>query len=176
MRTPRIVAETSSSPRSKLGMNETRFTMKRTGPAGSVLFFLLVGCSVFHERPIQLMSDTAAALKAAKEVSADSLAAEKFRRANEAYFRAQNEYRLKNFAIAEDHAKRAKRLAEESEFEALNQGSNRTSLLPPEIPAGPPPPSTYEPPQGELATEVMKRGTTGNAPSSSGSGASSPPP
>ena len=160
--------------------------MKRAGPRGSALFSFLLpaavalatsGCSIFHDRPTQLMSDTAAALKAAKEVSADTLAAEKYRRATEAYFKAQNEYRLKNFAIAEDHAKRAKRLAEDAEFDALRGGSNRTSLLPPEVPAGPPPPSTYEPPQGELATEVMKRGNTG-APSNpgAGSGASTPPP
>lgn len=165
-------------------MKLTFNSKKRVEPRGSALFLFFLsaaaaisvsGCSIFHERPIQLMSDTAAALKAAKEVSADTLAAEKYRRATEAYFKAQNEYRLKNFAIAEDHAKRAKRLAEESEFEALRGGSNRTSLLPPEIPPGPPPPSTYEPPKGELATEVMKRGTTGT-PQNGGSGASSPPP
>ncbi len=166
-------------------MTLTRIAKKRAEPRGSALFSFslsaviaisVTGCSIFHERPIQLMSDTAAALKAAKEVSADTLAAEKYRRATEAYFKAQNEYRLKNFAIAEDHAKRAKRLAEESEFEALRGGSNRTSLLPPEIPPGPPPPSTYEPPRGELATEVMKRGTTGAPQNGNGSGASSPPP
>lgn len=166
-------------------MNWIRIPTKRAEPCGSALFsfFLTVatgiavpGCSIFHERPIQLMSDTAAALKAAKEVSADTLAAEKYRRATEAYFKAQNEYRLKNFAIAEDHAKRAKRLAEESEFEALRGGSNRASLLPPEVPPGPPPPSTYEAPKGELATEVMKRGTTGTPQNNTGGGASSPPP
>ena len=97
------------------------------------LFFALTisGCSLFHDRPIQLMSETGAALKAAREVSADSLAPEKFRLANEAYFRAQNEYRLKNFAVAEKYARRARRLAEASEFDALRQGSARTSLLPP---------------------------------------------
>lgn len=131
------------------------------------------GCSLFHERPIQLMSDTAAALRAAKEVSADSLAPEKFRLANESFFRAQNEYRLKNFAIAEKYAKRARRLAEESEFDALRQGSNRTSLLPPDEPVGPPPPSTYEEPSGQLATEMMKQGTTAPQTNSGGSGASS---
>jgi hypothetical protein len=119
------------------------------------------------------MSETAAALKAAREVSADTLAPEKFRLANEAYFRAQNEYRLKNFAVAEKYARRARRLAEESEFDALRQGSARTSLLPPEIPAGPPAPSTYEEPQGQLATEAMKQQSTTPSPGSNGSGASS---
>jgi hypothetical protein len=135
----------------------------------------LSGCSLFHDRPIQLMSDTAAALRAAREVSADSLAPEKFRLAGEAYFRAQNEYRLKNFAIAEKYAKRAQRLAEESEFDALRQGSNRTSLLPPEVPQGPPPPSTYEQPQGQLATEAMKQPVQSQSqgPLPSGSGAAS---
>lgn len=116
------------------------------------------------------MSDTAAALKAAREVSADSLAPEKFRRATEAYFRAQNEYRMKNFQIAEDYAKRAKKLAEESEFDALRQGSARTSLLPPEMPVPPPEPSSVEPPQPELATDIMRRGTTAPAPATPASG------
>ena len=133
-------------------------TRARRTAAALVLFFGIAasGCSLFHDRPVQLMSDTASALKAAREVSADSLAPEKFRLANEAYFRAQNEYRLKNFAIAEKYAKRARRLAEESEFDALRQGSSRTSLLPPDVPVGPPPPSTYEAPPGQLATEAMK--------------------
>lgn len=138
-----------------------------------LLFFVLTtGCSLFHDRPIQLMSDTTAALKAAREVSADSLAPEKFRLANEAFLRAQNEYRLKNFEMAEKYAKRAKRLAEESEFDALRQGSNRASLLPPEEPVGPPPPSTYEAPEGQLATEAIKQQNAA-PPASGGSGASS---
>lgn len=156
---------------------KTRFKNKTRVAAfrrALVLIFALSfsGCSLFHDRPIQLMSETAAALKAAREVSADSLAPEKFRLANEAYFRAQNEYRLKNFAVAEKYAKRARRLAEESEFDALRQGSSRTSLLPPEIPAGPPPPSTYEEPAGQLATEAMKQQNAAPSPPS-GSGASS---
>lgn len=121
------------------------------------------------------MSDTSAALKAAREVNADSLAPEKFRRATEAYFRAQNEYRLKNFQIAEDYAKRAKLLAEESEFDALRQGSPRASLLPPEVPVAPPEPSTIKPAPGELASEVMKREASGPAASGTGSGTGSGP-
>jgi hypothetical protein len=149
------------------------------------LFFIFstTACSLMKERPIQLMSDTSAALRAAKEVSADTLAPELYRRATDAYFRAQNEYRMKNFAIAEDYANRAKRLAEEAEFEALKQGSNRTSLLPPEEPVAPPPPSEIAPPRGELATEAMKRQDSGgpvggtmapSAPPASGNAASSP--
>ncbi|MBC7386690.1 MAG: DUF4398 domain-containing protein [Cryobacterium sp.] len=127
------------------------------------------------------MSDTSSALKAAREVSADTLAPEKYRRASEAYFRAQNEYRMKNFVIAEDYARRAKMLAEEAEFEALNQGSSRNSLLPPEVLVGPPAPSTYTPPAGELATEAMKRPISpsnpngGGAASGSSSGTSTSP-
>jgi hypothetical protein len=160
-----------------------RFPLKKRALASSGALFLfsilvssvtLSGCSLFHDRPIQLMSDTTAALKAAREVNADSLAPEKFRLANEAFFRAQNEYRLKNFAIAEKYAKRARRLAEESEFDALRQGSARTSLLPPDIPAGPPPPSTYEAPEGQLATEAMKQQSQApSSPNGNGSGASS---
>jgi hypothetical protein len=150
---------------------------KRAATLRAALFLFLCtagfACSLFHDRPIQLMSDTSAAIKAAREVSADSLAPEKFRLANEAFFRAQNEYRLKNFEIAEDHAKRAKRLAEEAEFDALRQGSARASLLPPEIPVGPPPPSTYVPPEGQLATEVMKK--ENQAPSSGGTAPTTAP-
>jgi hypothetical protein len=128
------------------------------------------------DRPIQLMSDTSAALRAAKEVSADTLAPELYRRATDAYFRATNEYRMKNFAIAEDFAKRAKRLAEEAEYEALKQGSNRTSLLPPEEPTGPPPPSEVLPPRGELATEALKRQDSGGTPGTPTSGTGMPAP
>jgi hypothetical protein len=147
---------------------------KRAKPSGLALFLFpilvssLSGCSLFHDRPIQLMSDTSSAIKAAREVGADSLAAEKFRLAGEAFFRAQNEYRLKNFAVAEKYAKRAKRLAEESEFDALRQGSARTSLLPPEVTAPPPDPSTYEAPAGQLATEAIRKEGQGGSGASSG--------
>jgi hypothetical protein len=153
---------------------ETR--KKGAGRGVLALFFLfmlpLSSCSILKDRPVQLMSDTAAALKAAKEVSADTISAEKYRKASEAFFQAQNEYRLKNFVIAEKYALRAKRYAEEAEFDAMNQGSNRISLLPPEIPVAPPPPSTYVPPEGELATEVMRRGTVGGG--TTGGGATTP--
>jgi hypothetical protein len=164
----------------------TRIKFKKRASAFRQALFLnlavsaLAGCSLLHDRPVQLMSDTSAAIKAAREVSADSLAPEKFRLANEAFFRAQNEYRLKNFAIADKYAKRARRLAEESEFDALRQGSARTSLLPPDVPIGPPPPSTYEVPQGQLATEAMKQPSQNpgsgapNSAASGGSGAASP--
>lgn len=151
---------------------------KRAATLRAALFLFTAlgsaGCSLFHDRPIQLMSDTSAALKAAREVSADSLAPEKYRLANEAFFRAQNEYRLKNFEIAESHAKRAKRLAEEAEFDSLRQGSARASLLPPEVPVGPPPPSTYVQPEGQLATEVMRRESI--APSGGGTAPPAAPP
>jgi hypothetical protein len=157
---------------------------KKRAKASRQALFLFLGyaalslsaCSLFHDRPLQLMSDTAAALRAAREVSADSLAPEKFRLASEAYFRAQNEYRLKNFAIAEKYAKRAQRLAEESEFDALRQGSARTSLLPPEVPPATPPPSTYEEPQGQLATEAMKNPAPIQAPVSGSSAPSTATP
>lgn len=169
-------------------MNGNFGKQKRARRIVAALFFIFTGasCSLLKERPIQLMSDTSAALKAAKEVRADSLAPDLYRRATDAFFRAQNEYRLKNFAIAETYAKRAKNLAEAAEFEALRQGSDRTSLLPPEEPVPPPPPSDIEPPQGQLATEAMRReaeGQTitpgGNTPGAAaqepaGSGASTP--
>lgn len=94
---------------------------------------LFAGCStLLSTRPDQLMSDTAAAIKAAKEVNADTLSPDLFRQAQESFLKAKNDYTLKNYAVAEDHAKYAKKMAEDAEFESLNAGANRVSLAAPE--------------------------------------------
>jgi hypothetical protein len=87
-------------------------------------------CSVFATRPVQDMSDTEAALRAAKEVQADTLAPELYRQANEWFFNARKEYRFKNFELAQEEAVKARRFAEQAEFEALRNGGNRTDVTP----------------------------------------------
>jgi hypothetical protein len=83
------------------------------------------GCSILATRPVQEMSDTAAALRAAKEVQADVLAPELFRKSNEWFFRARHEYKFKNFKLAKEYAYKARFLAEQAEFEALKNGGIR---------------------------------------------------
>lgn len=83
---------------------------------------LSIGCSVATPRPIQEMSNAEAALKAAKELHADTLAPDVYRAASETFYKAKTEYRLKNFDVAKKLAKKAMRLSEESEFEAYLKG------------------------------------------------------
>lgn len=85
------------------------------------------GCSIFYSRPVQEMSDTAASLRAAREVQADTLAPELYRQANEWFFRAKNEYKFKNFKLANEYAAKARYFAEQAEFESLRSGGTRTA-------------------------------------------------
>lgn len=95
-----------------------------------LLALLLAGCSITATRPVQEMSDTAAAIRAAREVQADIRAPELFRQANEWFFRSRQEYKLKNFKEAANYAHRARRFAEEAEYEALNSGATRVTAPP----------------------------------------------
>jgi len=95
------------------------------------------------------MANTAAAIRAAREVSADSVAPEFFREAEEWYFKARQEYRLKNFARSRDAADRARVAAEKAEFQAILGGSKRVSIT-----------STSEP----AATEPVAPEATSPAP------------
>jgi hypothetical protein len=99
---------------------------------GTLLFSILTifSCALTATRPTQEMSDTTAAIRAAKEVQADTLAPELYRQANEWFFRARNEYKFKNFSFADEYAKKAKKFAEQAEFEALRNGGNRTDVAP----------------------------------------------
>ncbi len=111
------------------------------------------------------MSDTAAAMRAAKEVQADTLAPELFRQASEWFFKAKKEYKFKNFKLAKEYGERARRFAEQAEFEAIRNGGNRTEVPP--DPYGnsdtpPPPPSPEEPykyptPEGTPAETFEQR-------------------
>ena len=94
--------------------------------------FIVYGCSILATRPVQEMSDTSAALRAAREVQADTLAPELFRQAGEWFFKAKHEYKFKNFELARKYATSARRFAEQAEFEAIRNGGNRT-----EVPSAP---------------------------------------
>jgi hypothetical protein len=108
------------------------------------------GCSLMVTRPVQDMSQTGAALRAAKEVQADTVAPELYRQASEYFLKAKREYKLKNFDFAKTYAERARRLAEQAEFEAIKAGINRSDdpVLNPlasgtsgmSVPLAPPPP------------------------------------
>jgi hypothetical protein len=84
-----------------------------------------VGCSIFYTRPTQEMADTQAAMRAAKEVQADSLSPEVYREASDWWTKAKHEYKLKNFQMAHDYADKARGLAEQAEFEAIRAGGVR---------------------------------------------------
>ena len=78
------------------------------------------------------MSDTAAAIRAAREVQADTLAPELFRQANEWFFKAKNEYKFKNFEMADDYAQKARRYAEQAEFTSIQSGGSRSDQTAPD--------------------------------------------
>jgi len=104
------------------------------------------------------MSDTSAALRAAKEVQADVLAPELFRQASDRYGSARNEYRLKNFSEAKEFASKARRYAEQAEFESVRSGARRQEDQP-----QPPPPDAvpekygYPEPTGTPAAAYEQR-------------------
>jgi hypothetical protein len=72
------------------------------------------------------MSFTSAAIRASREVQADTLAPELFRQSNEWFFQAKREYKFKNFKLAKKYADKARFLAEQAEFEALRNGGIRS--------------------------------------------------
>lgn len=72
------------------------------------------------------MSDTAAAIRAAREVQADVLAPDLFRRANEIFFKAKREYKFKNFREAKLLANQSRKLAEQAEFDSIKSGATRS--------------------------------------------------
>lgn len=80
------------------------------------------GCSLTATRPVQEMANADIAIKAAKDLNADSLVPELFRGAQDNFFKAKRDYRLKNFENARNYALRATRLAETAEFEAYRLG------------------------------------------------------
>jgi hypothetical protein len=109
------------------------------------------------------MSDTQAAIRAAREVQADTLSPEFFRQANEWFLKARSEYKFKNFSLAKEHAAKARRFAEQAEFEAIRIGGTRTDIPPDPAGAGglppppPPPEDPYPVPTGTPVEEYEKR-------------------
>ncbi len=89
-----------------------------------------VGCAVFAARPVNEMSQTNAAIRAAREVQAETLAPEYFRQANEWFFKAKHEYKFKNFRLAKEYADKARSLAEQAEYESMRGGGNRENDIP----------------------------------------------
>ena len=89
----------------------------------------LLGCSTLTEtRPSQQMLNMEVAIRAAKEVSADTLAPELFRLSNETALIARREYRVKNFENARMAADKARVYAEQAEFESIRNGGKRETL------------------------------------------------
>lgn len=117
---------------------------------------LLGGCTILASRPVQLMSETGAAIRAAKEVQADTLAPELYRQANEWYFKAKHEYKFKNFHLAKEYATKARNFAELAEFQSIRNGGKVSEPPPPEAtPAAAPYP--YPTPTGVPADELERR-------------------
>ncbi len=122
---------------------------------------ILVGCAaVMTGRPTQEMSDTAAAIRAAREVQADTLAPDLFRLATEWFQKARREYKFKNFKEAKEYTELARRYAEQAEFEAIKGGATRNDVVaePAANPGGMTPPE-YATPTGtpvESYTETPK--------------------
>lgn len=110
------------------------------------------GCSMLATRPVQEMSDTSAAIKAAREVQADTKEPELYRQAMEWYSKARQEYRLKNFQLALEYAKKARSFAEQAEFNAVSMGASREEVRDSSSPRGvttEPTPSPYPYPTPE---------------------------
>jgi hypothetical protein len=117
------------------------------GTSFFLVFFILSSCSILYTRPVQEMSDASAALKAARDVQADTMTPELYRQASDWFFRAKQEYKFKNFKQAYEYAEKARNFAERAEFETIrhNGGDNNANVPPPP----PPTPAVSEPPAPE---------------------------
>jgi hypothetical protein len=93
-----------------------------------MLMALAQACAITASRPVQAMSDAEAAVRAAREVNAQSLAAEIYRKSSELLAKARREYRLKQFKTAKKHADEARDYAERAEYEAIRAGGNRQAV------------------------------------------------
>lgn len=141
--------------------------------AVALAMMITLGCSILSTRPVQEMSDTAASIRAAREVQADTLAPELFRQANEWFFKAKHEYKFKNFDLAKSYAERARKFAEDAEFESMRNGGSRTDAPiadpmetglngPPSqpIPTSTPSPYAYPTPTGVPASDSGGNGSS----------------
>jgi hypothetical protein len=92
-----------------------------------VAMISMTGCAIFATRPVQEMSYTTAAIRAAREVQADTVSPDHYLKAIEFFDQAKREYRYKNFKKAYDLAHLARLHAERAEFDALKGGSIRAA-------------------------------------------------
>jgi hypothetical protein len=114
----------------------------------------LTSCAIFATRPVQTMSDSAAAVRAARDANADTLAPDLFRQASDWFFKARNEYTFKNFDLAEEYAIKARKYAEQAEFAAIRiaaAGGTDNAPPPPADPAVPAAPTPAPAPAPEAA-------------------------
>lgn len=112
--------------------------MKRIFERMNQLLFLFVmlgmssaglnGCALLVTRPSQEMYNMGVAIRAAKEVGADTLAPELFRMASEKGLEARREFRVKNFKEAKELAEKSRIYAERAEFESIKNGGKREVL------------------------------------------------
>ncbi len=82
------------------------------------------------------MSDTQAAIRAAQEVQADTLAPDFYRQALEFWDKARREYKYKNFDEAKELSDKARVLAEQAEYQAIRAGGNRSETPPDPMSSG----------------------------------------
>ncbi len=115
-----------------------------------ILLFAGHGCALVTQRPTQSMSDTASAIRAAREVKADTLAPELYRQARELYLAAKREYKFKNFLEAENLSKKSRIFAERAELEAVLNGGERTAAAPDPLGDGAAGGQGAEPPKTKL--------------------------
>ncbi len=117
-----------------------------------------MGCSILVTRPVQEMSDTNAAIRAAREVQANIYAPDLFRQSNEWFFKARQQYKIKNFDLAKTYARRARYLAEQAEIDSISNGGNRSEAYPEDkAPVSAPSPEPYPSPEATPAEVYEKR-------------------
>jgi hypothetical protein len=147
----------------RLHLKNLRWRAQLALTLGVGAFVIFASCSIAVTRPVQEMSDTSAAIKAAKDVQADTTVPELYRQATEWWRRARHEYRFKNFDLALDYAEKARKFAEEAEFEAIKSGGTRAEPTPEPQPA-PMAPSTYATPTSTPAADFQKGASGGGIP------------
>jgi hypothetical protein len=89
---------------------------KRYGFTFGLISLAVLSCS---QRPIEQLSLADVAIKAAQKARADSFASETYRRAENYYLRAKKDYNEGYFDSAKKNADEARRLAEQSEYQAI---------------------------------------------------------
>lgn len=91
-----------------------------------IILVSIAACtSVTATRPDQELAQAVYAVKAAKEVQADTLSPGMYRKATELLEEAKRDYRLKNYEESKYNLKRARLAAEAAELAALKSGGSR---------------------------------------------------